>query len=149
MGYSSNFRKQSADLEGISVLVVEDDILQAIDLEDTFREAGARIVGPAFSIQDAHRCVRDEVFDAAIVDYYLNGDCATPVLQELYHRRTPFIVLTGCSAISGLQNSWRGCSLVPKPGEMTKVIEMLKTQLLWTRQNQRDSSGPRGSLAAI
>jgi len=149
MGYSSNFRKQQGDLEGVSVLVVEDDVLQAVELEDSLQEAGAKIVGPAFSIQDARRCVRDEPFDVAVVDYYLDGYLATPVLEELYHRRTPFIVLTGYSTISGFHGSWRGCSLLPKPGDMTKVIKRLETQLRWARQELRQSSGSKDSPAAI
>ena len=46
-----------AKLEGKRVLVVEDEALVSMLVEDELRDAGAEVVGPAPSVEDALRLV--------------------------------------------------------------------------------------------
>ena len=50
------------------VLIVEDEIPVALDLQKALRDAGYRIVGPAGSQSEVERLVRRGLLDAAVID---------------------------------------------------------------------------------
>ncbi len=50
------------------VLVVEDEMLIALDLADVVETGGGKVVGPAASVKQALALVKEEVPDAAILD---------------------------------------------------------------------------------
>lgn len=76
------------------VLLVEDELLVAMDLELTLQERGYEVAGPAATVADALRHVRDGV-DAAVLDINLEGEESLPVGEALLAQGTPFVFLTG------------------------------------------------------
>ena len=77
------------------VLIVEDEALVAMELARVLTAAGAQVVGPAGSIEEALELVNRKPIDRAVLDINLGGRLVTPVAQALAARAIPFIYLTG------------------------------------------------------
>ncbi len=82
-------------LEGCSILLAEDDAMQAIDLFDTLADEGAKAVVLVSELDEGLRMTEGHRFDAAILDYRLGGKRATPLANYLDYIGTPFIVQYG------------------------------------------------------
>jgi DNA-binding response OmpR family regulator len=82
-------------LSGERVLVAEDECLIAMDLADLFETAGASVVGPAATVEEALRLLASEPVDRASLDFNLADGEATPVLDMLASKGVPMIVYSG------------------------------------------------------
>ena len=89
-----SFGDQQADISGLKVLVVEDALLLALELEAALVEAGASVLGPAANAEEAIEMM-DQDFDVVLLDADLNGRSAAPIAEELARRGRPFILATG------------------------------------------------------
>jgi len=121
-------------LRGLSILIVEDDLLQTVDLVDSVEDAGGKITGPVFSVDAACLAIKDDTFDIAVVDYFLDGSPASLAIQQLYQQRIPFLVLSGYTDIPDLPQDWSGCRYMSKPADMDKLIITLAALAKWKRQ---------------
>jgi PAS domain S-box-containing protein len=81
-------------VRGRRIIIVEDAVLLALELEAGLTEAGAKVVGTAADIDEAMR-LADTQFDVAVLDANLNGTPVTPVAELLRQRGKPFIFATG------------------------------------------------------
>ena len=86
------------DLTGCRILVVEDDVLLAMDLEMLLERAGCRVIGPAASVDAAIRLLAHQQADGAVLDVNLGSETAFPVADLLADRGIPFVWLSGHSA---------------------------------------------------
>ena len=78
------------------ILIVEDEFLIAEDLEESFTELGAVVVGPAASIDRAMELIAATPrLDGALVDVNLAGKLAYPVIDALEARKVPFVLMSG------------------------------------------------------
>jgi CheY-like chemotaxis protein len=82
-------------LEGLHVLVVEDEAAVALMLEDFLTERGAAVVGPAADADSALRLIAAGRIDCAVVDYGLVGGTSLPVADALLTRGVPFLFASG------------------------------------------------------
>jgi DNA-binding response OmpR family regulator len=81
------------------VLVVEDELLIAMDVEEMLRDMGMEIVGPAGSLEAALELARTEYLDCAVLDVNLgDGTPITPLIDVLSGRGIPFVFITGYSS---------------------------------------------------
>jgi two-component system, response regulator PdtaR len=109
-----------------SVLVAEDEVLIAMDLETMLEQNGHRIVGPANSVDAALRLLRDERPDVAVLDVNLRGQPVTPVAERLRSLHVPFVLASaysspdfaGAGALAGAEN-------VRKPINERHLVEAL------------------------
>ncbi|HEX7761089.1 MAG TPA: hypothetical protein VF459_16405, partial [Caulobacteraceae bacterium] len=91
----ASFGPETADdVRGMKILVVEDSVLLAIELESGLTEAGADVVGVAATLEEA-QAMLTLTFDVAVLDANLNGESVTPVAAVLASRGVPFIFATG------------------------------------------------------
>lgn len=89
---------QLSRLGPVRVLVVEDEAMVAMLVEDELLVAGAQVVGPAASVEDAMRLldgIGDGGVDIAVLDMNLGGRSVLPVADALARRAVPFIFMTG------------------------------------------------------
>jgi len=77
------------------VLVVEDEAVVAMELARLLTAAGAKVVGPAGTIEEALDLLDDQPIDRALLDVNLGGRLVTPVAAALARRSIPFVYLTG------------------------------------------------------
>ena len=80
-------------LLGSRVLVAEDDVILALDMERSLRDAGAEIFGPAKTEADATALARTAPLTCAVLDVNLGCELVFPVAHVLRER-----VLTQSSA---------------------------------------------------
>ena len=87
-------------LSGLSVLLIEDEFLIAIDAEDMLKAMGADNVTTLGTYDDAEHCIAGQTFDLAILDVNLNGRISFPLAEALLARHTPGLFCTGYSLAS-------------------------------------------------
>lgn len=85
-------------LSGLKILIVEDDVIIAEAMSDSFVRAAATVIGPAFSVRQALGLIGETRPDAAVVDINLNGELAFPVADRLRADGIPFVFATGFDA---------------------------------------------------
>jgi CheY-like chemotaxis protein len=75
------------------------EALVALLMEDGLIDAGAEVVGPACSVEDAlgliERVARDGGLSAAVLDMNLAGAAVSPVADRLAALGVPFLFATG------------------------------------------------------
>jgi len=83
-------------LEGLQILVVEDEVLIAMDIEDMLLELKCEPVGPASTIQSALEFIRRTVkLDGVLLDMNLHGQMVSPIVEELVKKGVLFVLVTG------------------------------------------------------
>jgi DNA-binding response OmpR family regulator len=92
-------------LRGARILVADDEVLIALDVEATIREAGAEVVGPCTTLSDAEKVARSETIDAAVLDIRLGEETTDCIVQELTQRGIPFVFYSGQS-LSNMTGRW-------------------------------------------
>ncbi|MDB5428280.1 MAG: sensor histidine kinase/response regulator [Phenylobacterium sp.] len=116
------------NLRGARVLIVEDAVLLAMELEIGLSHAGARVIGPAYELEEAMGLL-DQPIDAAVLDANLNGHSVTPVAQALAARQVPFVFATGYGEAGGAPGGF-DAPVIRKPYDVTQVAaavaELLK-----------------------
>lgn len=86
-------------LEGCRVLVVEDEYLLAEELRLELEDAGAEVVGPFGTIEEAADAIGAErSLDGAVLDVNLHGKMIFDVADMLAARHVPFVFATGYDA---------------------------------------------------
>jgi CheY-like chemotaxis protein len=77
------------------LLVVEDDLLVAMDLSGMLQDLGYQVVGPAASIEDALPFLDPAHIDGALIDLDLGGEKATALADTLLALGIPFVISSG------------------------------------------------------
>ncbi len=90
-------------LQGKRVLVVEDEVVLAMMLEDVFADAGAHVVGPAATVEQAIALVASQAIDVALLDVCLRDQRSDPVAEALRQRGVPYVLATGYSNPHGAE----------------------------------------------
>lgn len=86
----------AASLAERRILVVEDEYMIADELVSLLVRAGAKVVGPVASVDDAlHLLATEHELDAAVLDVNLLGKMVWPVVEELLERGVPLVLSTG------------------------------------------------------
>lgn len=109
------------------ILVVEDDLLIAMDLVDELEDAGISVAGPARTVKEALRMIELQEIDAALLDVNLQDEDSYPIATVLQQRGLPFAFLSGHAA-AALPPEFAGQQMLQKPvmpATLTSVIESL------------------------
>jgi DNA-binding response OmpR family regulator len=109
-------------LPGCSILIVEDEILIALDIADTFKRAGARTV-TTHSLKEALRLVEEDNWSAAVLDHLLGDTESSPLCKRLKERDIPFVLYTGRDPIDGDCNSG---IYVSKPADTETLVSLVR-----------------------
>jgi len=79
----------TAALQGVRVLVVEDEFLIAMLLQEMLESAGCVISGPIPRLAEALDAADGATYDAAVFDVNLAGERVDPVAHALARRHIP------------------------------------------------------------
>ncbi|CAN5334902.1 HWE histidine kinase domain-containing protein [soil metagenome] len=85
---------KAGDIAGLKVLIVEDSLLLAMELEAGLEDSGVEVVGCAAELSEALQML-ELTFDAAVLDADLNGQSVAPVAEVLRREGRPFVFATG------------------------------------------------------
>jgi CheY-like chemotaxis protein len=84
-------------LQGLRILIVEDDYFLAEDLAEHFRGLGIEVVGPAGTVIDALALLSSSDVEGAVLDVNLRGERVYPVAGLLKQKNIPFVFASGYS----------------------------------------------------
>ena len=121
--------RSTAWLEGARVLVVDDEILIALDIEATLVEAGARVVALCLTLQEALVGAALEDVSVATLDIRLGPDTSAAVAALLTERGIPFIFYSGQALPQEMRERWPLSQLIPKPAEPRQLVEAVARSL--------------------
>jgi CheY-like chemotaxis protein len=107
---------QGRMLEGRRILVVEDEFLVAEYISEILRSAGAEVLGPIGTVDDALDYVADgsTTIDAAVLDVNLHGRASYAIADALADRGIRIVLTTGYDGAS-LEAAYRGHPRCEKP----------------------------------
>ena len=94
---------ENHSLRGARIMIVEDELLIALDMESAFREAGAEIVGPFTTVAAALDAAGAERLSLAVLDIRLSGATTEQVSDKLAERGIPFLFYSGQSLPPAMQ----------------------------------------------
>jgi len=112
---------RASSLKGARILIVEDAVLLALELETGLSEAGAHVIGPAYELEEA-MALLDGPMDAAVLDANLNGRSVMPVAEALAARHVPFVFATGYGETGGAPGGF-DAPVIRKPYDVTQVAD--------------------------
>jgi two-component sensor histidine kinase len=110
-------------VQGMKVIIVEDAILLAMELEAGLEDAGATVLGSAALLEEAMALV-DLPMDAAILDCNLNGSSVSPVAEALAARGVPFLFATGYGENRGAPEGF-DAPIIRKPYDVAQITTAL------------------------
>ena len=108
-------------------LVVEDNLLIAMNASDSLRALGVTDVVIVGSVSAALERVAKGNFDFAILDLDLGGVLSTPVAEALRAAGIPFLLATGYDAGAGDEPAFRDVPLLRKPYSNEAISLALST----------------------
>ncbi len=114
---------QASRVRGLRIIIVEDAVLLAMELEAGLSDAGARIVGSAALVDEAMALV-DVPMDVAVLDCNLNGFSVQPVAAALAERGVPFLFATGYGENRGAPEGF-DAPIVRKPYDVAQIANAL------------------------
>lgn len=112
-------------LRGRRVLVVEDEMLVAMEFESLLQRQGCAVVGPASTVDRALALLDHDQPDAALLDLNLNGEPATAVAVALRTRGVPFVLVTGYGEAQSSEPELQGAPRVDKPVDHYALMRAL------------------------
>lgn len=118
----------TAKLDGLRVLVVEDEMMVSMLIEDMLTELGCVVVGPASRLDEAIDLTKSAEIDCAVLDVNLGGQPIFPLADLLRERGAPFAFATGYGD-AGLREADRGSPVLQKPfreGDLARVLTELQ-----------------------
>lgn len=118
----------NVSLNGVRVLVVEDEMMVSMLLQDMLSDIGCTAVGPATKVQLALKLVEDAGFDVAILDVNLNGDETYPIAEALTARAIPFVFASGYRP-GRLRQQYRSIPTLAKPFRQRELEQILAAAL--------------------
>ena len=103
-------------LDGLNILILEDEFLIAMDVEQLCRDHGAGDIMISRSLEElGPEPFQAFRFDAAVVDMRLNGVSTVDFAQSLYRRGVPFVFATGYADPDETAATFPGVTVVGKP----------------------------------
>lgn len=119
--------KDSADdLQGCSVLLVEDDYFIASDMRDSLEDIGCNVMGPFPSVDEPLGAIETHTPDAAILDVNLSGDAVYPLASALRDRNIPILFVTGYDPKS-IHQQYQSVPRLMKPINARKLQKAVRS----------------------
>ena len=81
-------------LQDKTILIIEDNVLLALDHSNVVEDFGGRTVGPATSAAEALRLLETEQISAAVLDCQIADDDVTRIVMCLAELGTPVVITT-------------------------------------------------------
>ena len=120
-----------AKLDGLRVLVVEDEMMVSMLIEDMLADMGCQVVGPASRLDEAMELVGSAELDCAVLDVNLGGQPIFPLADVLREKGAPFAFATGYGD-AGLRDIDKGTPVLHKPfreSDLARVLNELSARI--------------------
>ncbi len=102
-------------LDGLDILLVEDQALIAMDTEESLLRLGARQVRSFPNVAEARTAVAALSPDCAVLDFNLGADTAAGIADMLADLSVPFVFATGYGDSVMIPDRFRSAPVIRKP----------------------------------
>lgn len=113
------------ELAGTTLLVVEDDYLQAVDAAVTLSTAGGYVIGPASTAREALDLGERHHLSAAVLDLNLDGFCSFSVADRLLADDVRVVFATAYRR-EVLPERFANCEVLEKPMRPDVLVRALQ-----------------------
>ena len=121
-------RKIAGPLNGLRILVVEDETMLFFLAEDMLTELGCSAVLHACRVKDALALLAQQSPDVAMLDVNLAGEQAYPIAEKLVAQKVPFVIATGYGS-EGISSDWAARPEIQKPFTMDMLARAITAAL--------------------
>ncbi|WP_158970300.1 HWE histidine kinase domain-containing protein [Chachezhania sediminis] len=111
------------------VMVVEDNLIIAMDAADILGEFGAKAAHVAGSVAEAFRIADAHSLTLAVLDINLGSETSLPVAKYLNERGVPFILASGYGGQPDSLADFPPCIMVQKPFTVETLAKAVQTVL--------------------
>lgn len=108
-----------------SVMIVEDEMLVALDLQESINALGYTVIGPFGRLSEAIEGAATQSIDFAILDLNLNGEMTYDLAEQLRKRGIPIVFTTGYEA-DAVRSRFQDCRVLNKPVVKDTLESVLK-----------------------
>jgi light-regulated signal transduction histidine kinase (bacteriophytochrome) len=112
-------------LDGMTVLLVEDNLIIAMDAEDILHRLGASEVTTAANVAHALEIIGQTPFDLALLDVNLGDETSFPIAERLKAKGVPFAFATGYGEGVAQAKSHADAPVLQKPYTIERAAELL------------------------
>ena len=112
-------------LAGLRVLIVEDELLLAMDYEEMLLREGATVLGPVGRQSRALALLQRERPDVAILDLNLAGERSTAVAEALAAQGVPFVIVSGYGGGTLHEPALRDVPRLDKPLRAQELVRLV------------------------
>ena len=112
----------------LRILIVEDEMLVAMNIEDMLLDLGHEVAGLAGRLDAALSLAGEAEFDLAMLDVNLAGETSFPVAALLAKRSIPFLFATGYG-IKGIEEQYRDRPVLQKPFRASDLEAALRASI--------------------
>lgn len=117
---------ETLPLDGLRILILEDEFLIAMEVEQACRDNGAAEVRICRSIGEISVVPTETIdFDAAVIDVRLGEESSLDFARMLFDGGQPFVFATGYSDPTEMSESFPGIPVVTKPYLGSDLVEAL------------------------
>ncbi len=111
-----------------TVLLVEDELFIALDLQETIEEAGFRVMGPCATVVEAEAVIEQcqARFAAAVLDVRLADGTVFPAADRLHEAGVPLLFHSGHADDSALRLRYPSATVCPKPSAPDALASALR-----------------------
>lgn len=110
------------------ILVVEDEVLIAMQMAEVLSEAGWEVMGPATGISHAMALLSSQgTPDVALLDVNLDGEMVGPLAESLRGSGVPVVLCTGYETIDDVR--LEGCPMIRKPANIRQLLDGIKSAM--------------------
>jgi DNA-binding response OmpR family regulator len=117
------------DFKNLSILLVEDEFLIALDAEQMLRALGVTQVEIAATFEQAEKRSEAGRFDLVVLDLNLNGKLSVPIARAFKERGIPVVFASGYELRSRPLSGVDGGIIVTKPYTADRFREALSAAL--------------------
>lgn len=112
-------------LDGLRVLVVEDDFFVARSLKVLLGALRCEVIGPVPTVDQARELIDEHRIDVALLDVQLSPGTSAAVARLLIDRGCPFVFVTGYTDAEVLPADLHDQPMLTKPVDGTTLAETL------------------------
>ncbi len=117
-----------------TILVLEDNMVIALDASDIITAHGDTAVKLASSVDDALKIIENEEISLAVLDINLGDQTSLPVAQKLHSMNIPFVLATGYGDVGSILSGYPDAPVVQKPFTKESLTEKLFAVLAASRR---------------
>jgi DNA-binding NtrC family response regulator len=120
----------AAPLQGLRILVVEDDALIALDCQQSLQDAGAIQVEIAKSMSEVSLLLSHTSFDIAVIDIFLGAETGIPIAELMVNAGAAFVFCSGATIEIELPSALKGAVTIQKPYSTSGLINVIRASAI-------------------